>query len=81
MVLSGFSAIAEHAHKNQGWLPFFSVLGQRAYSNHAHSRGNHHLFDHAFHIHCPRGESKVAGSFLAVEFQNPVTEMIRAHLN
>ncbi len=36
----GFSAQAEHAHQNQGRLPFNLVLGQRTSSNHKHD-GDH----------------------------------------
>jgi len=36
----GFSEYSEHAHRNQGRLPFSKLLGQRISSNHEHGRGN-----------------------------------------
>ncbi len=41
MISLGFSASAEHAHRNQCRLPFMVVLGQRFPSNHVHGRGIH----------------------------------------
>jgi hypothetical protein len=73
MVSSGFSATAERAHRNQGRLPFFLVLGQRAYSNHAHGRGNHHINLVMPFIATSQG-IEVAGSSLTVEFH-----VIRLH--
>ena len=39
IISSGFSVRAEHAHQNQGRLPFHKMLGQRISSNHEHGRG------------------------------------------
>ncbi len=35
----GFSVLAEPAHRNQGRLPCYEVLGQRVTFNHEHGRG------------------------------------------